>query len=262
MPLPNELFEARAFLPSIGVLAARKIAGAFESKTVARAGRIFAGVQGIRRYIDGDDELFNSPNPLLGGITLNQVRDAHRAAENRNYSRGNFFIIEVSTPSAGPAGSSRADEAFAASGAQGSLAQADINLFATDVSYSSATLSGDKRQFGAAVMDNVTGNEATDLTLTTLDSADGAIKSWFRSVARRAANRNDGTFGVPASYALTFTIVHSFVDGFAVPDDEKFYRNVYAMRPVSIQHEMSREAPGLEKIQMTFTQIDTFMGTP
>ncbi|MOA49877.1 hypothetical protein D3C78_1728180 [compost metagenome] len=95
-------------------------------------------------------------------------------------------------------------------------------------------------------------SEAVELRITTLDDRAGSLKRWFENHAAAVAAR-DGTVGVPANYAITFTIQHAFVG------DAKGFEGKGLYRPVSYEVGLSRREDALEEIQMTFTQLDTFM---
>lgn len=127
-----------------------------------------------------------------------------------------------------------------------------FNLFATSASYAPNTLIGEKIAFGSAMMDRLTGMEAVELQLTTMDDEVGTLKRWFDGKCLQAANL-DGTFGLPGDYLVDISIFH------AIPKpDDRSYRFHAKMRPQNIQHDLARGEQTMQELQMTFTQFDTF----
>ena len=126
-----------------------------------------------------------------------------------------------------------------------------MHLFATEVSYASVTLTGDKVALGGGTMDLLHGREAVELTITTMDDEVGTLKRWFRGKQLQAAHR-DGTVGLPDDYCVRITIQH----GHAKASTDA-YAARWRMRPVSISHSLSRSDADVERLQMTFTQYDS-----
>lgn len=252
----SKIVDGDSFQDSVLYGAKRRIIGAFDSKTVARAGRIFQAGKTIASVLDLSTPFDRQPTPLLGGITLRDARDALTKGSGAKYAHKNFFIIKASF----------AQQARAvADGGVSVPARAsnvDINFFATEVSYNPTTIGGEARQIGAAIMDGVSTNDRTDLRITTLDDQNGRLKKWFRRIADRAAQSNDGTFSVPAAYVVRFDITHAVVEGYDnYPQDDGFepYTDTFAMRPAGIEFDLSRRDVGMQEITMSWTQVDTFM---
>ena len=128
-----------------------------------------------------------------------------------------------------------------------------LHLFATEVSYAGATLTGEKVQIGSGTMDMLHGRDAIELTITTMDDEVGTLKRWFEAKCRQAAHM-DGTVGLPAEYIVNFTILH------ATPKATvNAFGNYFSMRPVSIQYDLSRNDDAPQLLTMVWTQFDTFV---
>lgn len=128
-----------------------------------------------------------------------------------------------------------------------------FNLFATSVSYAPSTMVGEKVQFGSAISDRLTGTEAVELQLTTMDDEVGTLKRWFEGKFDQAAH-TDGTFGVPGDYLVDIAIYHA-----VAKKDDRAYRFHAKMRPQNIQHELSRSEQAMQELTITFSQFDSFM---
>lgn len=190
----------------------------------------------------GLNETGDVEQPLLGGLTLREAQEMYSQLAAAQLARKNLFFVRVIDYNPPPV-----------EYAPGSYFTSLFNLFALDVSYGPSTLTGEKVPLGSAVMDKLTGAEAVELSITTMDDSRGSLKRWFDAKAAQAAHP-DGTFGLPSEYWLDFEIYH------ATPKaDENAYKQLIRMRPVSAQHELSRRDQGLGEVQMTFTQFHTFI---
>lgn len=174
-----------------------------------------------------------TPTPLFGGITPKEAKAIYDATRAEHKAKKNLWLIEVTS---------------AAGGAE------RFNLFATEVEYAPHAIVGDKRRVGAAVIDSVTGGEAVELRITTMDDAYGTLKKWF---ARHAAlvEHPDGTVGVPNDYKIGIRIIHGVVSS----RQRVAYEDKGLFRPVNIEYSLSRREDALQELAMTFTQLDTFM---
>lgn len=179
---------------------------------------------------------------LLGGITAEEARRIAAEVQATNYAKKNLWYLEIGdwNPTAGFEDISHA-----------------FNLFATDVSYSPWTISSEGKPIGMGVMDSVSGTERVELRITTYDDTRGTIKSWFDAKCSNVAHA-DGTLGVPIDYLITVNVVQSATDEIG---GSLFgsYKEKFVVRPTSIEMELSRSEDGLQQIQMTFSQFDTFM---
>lgn len=173
------------------------------------------------------------PNRLFGGMTPAGARTLLVSAVPR--ARANLFLLEVKKPNS-------ADGTFE-----------DFNLLATSVEYEPFGLAGDKTGVGSAVFDLPTGSEPVELAITTHDDEKGTLKRWF---AERCSEvmRPDGTFGVPYEYALEISVTHAF----AIRHDAA-YLDKGLFRPVRNGFSLNRAESAMQEIQLTFTQLDTFM---
>lgn len=190
-----------------------------------------------------------TPIPLLGGLTSEEAIDIMRQMRNAKLTRKNLFYIRIEdlTP-----------PAISYDFLNGAIACASFDLFAIDVSYSPNTLTGEKVSIGSGFMDKLTGSEATDIQVTTMDDERGTLKRWFEGKFNQAAHP-DGTFGLPRDYCINIEVVHA-VPSPDVKNSELAYRSYTTMRPVSIQHELSRRDQAMQELQMSFSQFDSFAG--
>ncbi len=181
------------------------------------------------------------PTPLFGGITPAEARRIFETMQMVRYSKKNLFLVEVS------------------SRLMGDWISEWFNLFATELDYAPNTISGDKRRVGGAVLDSPQSSEPVELRITTLDDQFGTIKRWY--VNHHAATiAQDGTFGLPGGrmgYAIKFKIVHSFVTRGSAPYGA--YEDIGWFRPSNLEYSLSRRDDNLQEIQMTFSQVDTFV---
>lgn len=151
--------------------------------------------------------------------------------------RKNHFIIQINSPKLGNF-SKR------------------LNLFATDIDLNPMNLSGDKQKVGGTFIDTPTGAEATEIRITTMDDKLGTIKNWFEGACSLVVSA-DGTFGIPADYAVTITVLHGVVDGQVMSNA---FTNKGIYRPTSYEVQLSRREQAMQEVTLTFTQIDPFMG--
>lgn len=193
----------------------------------------------------GSELLFNGlPNPLLGGITPFEAAQIIQDVQSTNYAKKNLYFLEIVDfdPRTGGAGADISGR---------------FNLFSTAITVGPNTISGEGHQIGSAVMDSIHGTERVEIRLTSYDNAAGDIKAWFNTRANLLA-KSDGTFGVPADYLVQIRILHA-----AISDDvmARFggYEERFIARPTSLETDLSRTEDGLQEIQMSFSQFDTFM---
>lgn len=179
---------------------------------------------------------------VIGGVTLEKAKEIFNEVANTDHARKNLFYISVDDIS--PSGDWLGE------------GNANFNLFATEVSYTPVTIQGDAVSVGSAQFDAAKGSERVEVRVTTLDDDKGTIKRWFNAKAAAFAHP-DGTFGLPIDYLLHITILHSFIAEDA-PGAGSGLKNKYLVRAGSIEHSLSRREDGLEEIQMTFVQHDTF----
>lgn len=179
---------------------------------------------------------WGSPTPLFGGISPSEAKRIYSEVQGTKFAKKNLWILEVSSPISG--------------------LETRFNLFATEVEYSPFQIEGDKRNVGGSVVDAVRGQGAVELRITTLDDKKGTLKRWF-AAHHAAISRKDGTIGLPAEYAVRVKVVHAFITrGSAIGA----YEDIGLYRPVSVEMNLSRREDGLEELQMSFSQLDTFMG--
>ncbi len=197
---------------------------------------LFPGMSGVA----SQTMYWGASTPLFGGISPTEARRIYDDMRGHRLSKKNLWLIEVSSKLMGSSELER------------------FNMFATDVEYAPFTISGEKRKVGGAVVDSVQGGEPVELRLTTMDDQSGSLKKWFAAHYSKAA-RKDGTVGVPASYAITIKVVHAFITR---GSNRGGYEDIGLYRPANLEFSLSRREDGLQDVQMTFSQLDTFMTIP
>lgn len=170
---------------------------------------------------------------LVGGITLDEARRLFEETANTDFAKKNLWFISATNLGGGSA--------------------PYLNLFATEVSYTPITIAGEAMRVGSGQFDKVDGTERVSMRLTTYDDSSGTIKRWFHDLAAKLAHK-DGTFGLPSEYLIRLTVTHATI----TEGQGGAFTNEYVMRPESIESELSRREDGLEELQMTFVQFDTF----
>lgn len=175
------------------------------------------------------------PTPLFGGLTPEEARRMSEESIRTPRERKNIFMIEVS------------------SRLQGDVSGV-FNLMTMDVDYAPFTITGDKLRIGGATSDTVTGGEPVEMRITALDDKLGTVKRWFEA-HQAAVVAQDGTVGLPAQYAITIKIVHSFLTR---DSGRGGYEDIGVFRAQNLDCSLSRREDALSELQMTFTQLDTF----
>lgn len=220
---------------------------------ISAASRIFQAADLLQAVFGTPFE--ERPNELLGWLTPRQVAEIQSMVRQAGPVRKNVFCIRIADPNPPPM---EIGGVAAGAGVAGLF-----DLLAVDVSYTPRSITGDKVSVGSAVMDKVTGTEAVDIQVTTIDDERGTLKRWFERKCGQVAN-GDGTFNPVGRYAFEMEIVHGLPHDHGLspqlPADkvDKAYSNAYRVRPVSLQVEMSRRDQALQELQMTFTQVDTW----
>lgn len=182
---------------------------------------------------------WGTPTPLMGGISPAEARKIYENMGSQKLAHKNLWLLEVTS--------------WLEGGTKNILDR--FNLFATEVDYAPFAVSADKRRIGGAVVDAVQGGEPVELRLTTMDDQDGSIKRWFAAHYGEVCAR-DGTVGVPANYAITIKVVHAFITR---ASSRGGYEDIGLFRPANLEISLSRREDGLQELQMTFSQLDTFM---
>lgn len=280
---------AQTLQRTAGARIAREVTQRLSSTGIKRLQQIMQAADFVGGVL-GDYGGFDSAvQPLLGGVTMREARETFALLSDARLTRKNLFFIELTDPNPPELGyverpaqatpeSSRVGEIVnvarrvAGVGLGGGISAAlggvfggggvealerpsvsqMFNLFATAASYTPITMVGEKIAFGSAMMDRLTGTEAVELQITTMDDEVGTIKRWFEGKAKQAAHA-DGTFGVPGEYLIDISIFH------AIPKpDDRAYRFHAKMRPTTIQHDLGRSEQTMQELQMNFSQFDTF----
>lgn len=222
---------------------ARTVAQKLSPTTIRRVQQLLQ-FKDFATGILGGDDIGDIEQPLLGGVTLNAARDIYGQMRDAQLARKNLFFVRVVDHNPPPIDY-----------LTGISATSLFNLFAVDVTYAPSSLTGEKIQLGSAAMDRLTGREAVDLSITTMDDSRGSLKRWFDAKVEQAAPA-DGTFGLPSEYWLDIECYH------ATPTArEDAYKINLRMRAQNIQHDLSRRDQAMSELVMNFTQVDTFVRT-
>lgn len=189
-------------------------------------GNLLSGQSSQGRY-------WSAANMLYGGITPSEAKRIYQEAIDAGRAKKNLFLLKVQSALVGDFSH-------------------EFNLFCTDIERGYGEVSGGKVRAGGAQLDTLTQREPATLRITTMDDRRGTLKRWFEDhIAAVAAQ--DGSFGVPADYAIVFTIQHAFVG------DVGAFAGRMLCRAQSCETSLSRREDAMEELQMTFTQLDTFM---
>lgn len=202
--------------------------------------QVFPGLSGIASQM----AYWGTPVQLLGGITPADAKRLYGDLRGHRLAKKNLWLLEVSSRLKG-----------GKENTVGGWNTGLFNLFATEVEYAPFIISGEKRRVGGALVDAVQGNEPVELRLTTMDDQVGTLKRWY-AAHHAAVAADDGTVGVPADYAITIKVVHSFITS---ESGEAGYKNIGLFRPANMEVSLSRREDGLQEVQLTFSQLDTFM---
>jgi hypothetical protein len=178
--------------------------------------------------------LLRPSGQLFGGLRPSDAKRIYAEAMRAPKARKNLFLVRCQ------------------SWAGGDISQI-INLYATDVEHGLGEVSGTKARVGAAAVDVLGQLESGTMRITTLDDQFGTLKGWFEAHISAIARKN-GTFGVPAGYAISIQVQHAF----ATPSAFGYVkRGLY--RAQSCETGLSRREGALAELSMTFTQLDHFM---
>lgn len=175
--------------------------------------------------------------PLFGGLSAMDAKKIFDEFMGETLARKNLWLLEVTSTLQG-----------------GGLNQSDRwNMFATDIEYSPFIVEGDNAKIGGANVATVNGCGPVEMSITTLDDANGSIKRWF-AAHHAAATAQDGTVGEPGKYAVQIKVVHNVLQ-----PDSAAYEDIGLFRPMNLDITLSRQENAMEELQMTFGQLDTFM---
>jgi len=182
---------------------------------------------------------WSTPAAGFARLTPRQALQLYQQQRSLCPAKKNLWLLDITSALAG--GTANLPDRF--------------NLLALELDYSPFIINGDKKRIGAAVVDAVQGQDAVELRLTCLDDEPGNLKQWFAAHHATVVAR-DGTVGVPADYAVRIKISY----GAIIPAHEAGrYSDIGLFRPVSLESSLSRREDAPAELQMTFTQLDTFM---
>ncbi|PAU79245.1 hypothetical protein [Halomonas salipaludis] len=191
-----------------------------------RLGNLLGGQASQGRY-------WSAANMLYGGITPSEAKRIYQEAVDAPRAKKNLYLLKVQSALAGDFSH-------------------EFNLFCTDIDRGPSEVSGGKARAGSAQLDTLTQAEPVVLRMTTMDDRSGTLKRWFEAHVEATAHA-DGSFGVPAEYAIVISIQHAFVG------DIGAFTGRLLCRAMSYEVGLSRREDAMEELQMTFTQLDTFM---
>jgi len=112
---------------------------------------------------------------------------------------------------------------------------------------------GERLRVGGALIDVAQGVESVELRITTLDDVNGAIKKWF-NIHHKTAYKLDGTVSPPLNYAIRIKIMHAGLSANSLN-----YQDLDLFRLVNLDASISRQDSNLQELNLTFTQLDTFL---
>lgn len=204
-------------------------------KNIGRKGLKIFGLNAFDNENIADDVWHNS-----GNLTARQLWEIYQRSNIDGLSRKNHYLLEIND---------RSGNAPTSNGHRHS----QFNLWCTNLSFTSFDVQGEAVQVGAIELDKPSANARTVMNLTVFDDEFGTIKRWAENKAHMIA-ASDGTFMPPAYYVFEVRIVF----GTNIPH-QAYYEQIYTMRVQTMPHELSRTEQGLEEIQLTFVQADTFM---
>ncbi len=204
-------------------------------KSVARKGLQVFGLNGF-----DDENISRNALHYSGNLSILQAWENYKLSNVDSLSRKNFYLLEVND---------RSGNAPTSNGKRHS----QFNLWCTNLSFTSFDIQGEAIQVGAIELDKPTANAKTVMNLTMFDDEFGTIKRWAQNKASMIA-ASDGTFMPPAYYVFEVRVV--FGTNIA---HSSYYEQIYTMRVQTMPHELSRTEQGLEELQLTFSQVDTFM---
>ena len=256
---------------------ASKIGGYVNAANQLGSGNILGAV-GVLREMNGHKEY-----DIFGGGTLGDVLETHKEMIGIEWEYKNRFFVEIldlnpleSATVMLPA-SVRSEAIQAAKEVKGFLGDlnattlgisgallsnamgmltgaAKFNLYAVNVQYTPFTIEGEQVNIGSGSIDNLTGTGRVELTLTCRDDKFGTIKRWMDGKAAQTANM-DGTFGVPAEYAVNIRILNGYIN-----DEISMGRGLehsFVCRVAGYDVDKSRSDTGLNELSLKFVQIDT-----
>ncbi|APQ14663.1 hypothetical protein BJP27_24120 (plasmid) [Pseudomonas oryzihabitans] len=172
---------------------------------------------------------------LFGGLSMHNYRNLVEDFMSIDRAKSNLFHVNVTNLQTGTA--------------------PDMNMFVADYSVSPFTVRGESVAINGGSFDLVTGVDAVQVRLTTMDDVGGSIKTWFQNL-KRAMAPGDGTVGLPLSYLVRLTITHAFISSKAEHAGRAFVES-HVLRPQSIEYEGSRRQDGLQELQLSFVEFDT-----
>lgn len=179
---------------------------------------------------------WGTPTPFMAGVSPKEALQIHDALRNLGVAKKNHWLLEIS------------------SAVQGGVSE-PFNLLAVEADFSPITTTADKKKIGSATLDLAQSSEPVELRLTTMDTRLGFVKRWFDAQSS-LVTAADGTVGVPARYAVKIKVVHSFITR---ESDGGGYFTLGLYRPANMEVSLSRRESALEEVQLTFSQLDTFM---
>ncbi|MER2514265.1 MAG: hypothetical protein ABTQ25_17930 [Nitrosomonas ureae] len=181
---------------------------------------------------------WNRRSPLFGGITPTEALRIYETMQSTRLAKKNLFLVEAS------------------SRLMGDWVSPWLNMFATEIEYAPYIVGSDKHRTGGSTIDSVRTGDPVEMRISTMDDQFGTIKKWYE-LHHSSAVAQDGTVGLPSMYAIKFNIIHSFVTRESTLYGA--YESIGWFRPANLEISLSRREDAMAEVQMTFSQIDTFI---
>lgn len=180
---------------------------------------------------------FNMPTAMLGGLSPQQTLNLYSQHHGIDFCRKNLWLLEVSSALSGE------NDSF--------------NMYAISADFNPITITGEKKQVGAAHIDTVNSADPVEINLTTLDDVNGSIKQWIEDHAAATVS-SDGTVGLPIDYAISIKFTHAYANRLT-SSLSNGYQSKGLFRVGNLALSLSRSEQALSELSISFVQLDTFM---
>lgn len=210
------------------------------------------------------------PNPLLGGYSRKETQKQAQLAFKTAYAKNNLFLVRFGDkhyPMRKPKGEIR----DFSTGLPDEV-RVSWDLLAMGVSFNPIAITGDAVKLGLLQGDSIQQSERVEIRMTFFDNAHGTIKRYLSEKKKQMVNR-DGTGNPPSSYVLEMLIIHldqsvgvTKIGGkpiglFQLNDliDKSYIQHRYQVRVSSLDIDLNKREDSLQELQVTFTEVDSFM---
>lgn len=208
------------------------------------------------------------PNPLLGGYSRKETQKQAQLAFKTAYAKNNLFVVRLF------------DKNYPYTKTITLNSEAGLpdsarhlwDLLAIGVSFNPIAITGDAVKLGMLQGDSLQQSERVEVRMTLLDTAQGEIKRYLSAKKKQMISR-DGTANPPKDYVLEMLIIHldqtigrTKIGGkyIGIYDElellEKSYtKHRYQVRVSSLDIDLNKREDSLQELQVTFTEVDSFM---